>query len=230
MRVECICEDKEGNIWVGTNIGPFYLTINEMNDPSLGVIQYKVPRKDDSGYADYLLDGIEITSIAIDGGGRKWFGTSTNGVYLISADNNDQIQHFTTENSPLLSNNIESIAINEQTGEVFFGTEQGLCSYMSDSTAPTESMDKDNVYAYPNPVDFSNYSGLITITGLTFNADIKITNAAGFLIAEGRSNGGLFTWDGKDKKGNRVASGVYNVITATKDGKKGTVCKVAIVK
>jgi flagellar hook assembly protein FlgD len=101
---------------------------------------------------------------------------------------------------------------------------------MSDSTAPTESMDKDNVYAYPNPVDFSNYSGLITITGLTFNADIKITNAAGFLIAEGRSNGGLFTWDGKDKKGNRVASGVYNVITATKDGKKGTVCKVAIVK
>ncbi|MBQ8154393.1 MAG: Por secretion system protein [Prevotella sp.] len=228
--VECVCEDKEGNIWVGTDKGPFYLTVNEMTDPSLGIIQYKVPRKDDSGYADYLLDGIEITNIAIDGGGRKWFGTSSNGVYLISADNNDQLQHFTMENSPLLSNNIESIAINQQTGEVFFGTDKGLCSYISDATEPTESMDNDNVYAYPNPVDFNNFSGLITITGLTLNADVKITNAAGFLIAEGRSNGGLFTWDGKDKKGNRVASGVYNVITATQEGKKGTVCKIAIIR
>jgi hypothetical protein len=113
---------------------------------------------------------------------------------------------------------------------VFFGTDKGLCSYISDATEPAESMDSDNVYAYPNPVDFNNYSGLITVTGLTFNADVKITNAAGFLIAEGRSNGGLFTWDGKDKKGNRVASGVYNVITATQDGKKGTVCKIAIIR
>jgi flagellar hook assembly protein FlgD len=78
-------------------------------------------------------------------------------------------------------------------------------------------------------VDFSNYSGLITITGLTFNADIKITNAAGFLIAEGRSNGGTFTWDGRDKKGNRVGSGVYMVTTATNSGQKGTVCKIAII-
>ncbi len=227
---ECICEDKDGNMWIGTDKGPVYITVNEMADPSLGVIQYKVPRNDGSGYADYLLAGIEITCMAIDGAGRKWFGTSENGAYLISADNNEQLQHFTTANSKLLNDNIESIAINHQTGEVFFGTTSGLCSYISDATAPAESMDKDNVYAYPNPVNFNNYSGFITITGLTFNADIKITNSAGFLIAEGRSNGGLFTWDGKDKKGNRVASGVYNVITATSDGKKGTVCKIAIVK
>lgn len=229
-HVRCICEDKDGNIWVGTDKGPVYITTIEMVDPSLGVIQYKVPRNDGSEYADYLLAGIDITNIAIDGAGRKWFGTNGNGVYLISADNNTQIQHFTTTNSPLLSDNIESIAIDNKTGEVFFGTTAGLCSYMSDAIEPSEEMTDDNVYAYPNPVDLNNYTGLITITGLTFNADIKITNAAGFLIAEGRSNGGLFTWDGKDKKGNRVASGVYNVITATKEGNKGTVCKIAIIK
>ena len=100
---------------------------------------------------------------------------------------------------------------------------------MSDDTAPAESMDKDNVYAYPNPVDFNNYTGLITITGLTHDADVKITNTAGFLIAEGRSNGGLFTWDGRDAKGNRVASGVYHVVTATNDGNKGVVSKIAII-
>lgn len=229
-RVECICEDKDGNIWIGTDKGPVYITPNEMADSSLGVIQYKVPRNDGTDYADYLLAGIDITSIVMDSAGRKWFGTKGNGVYLISADNNQQIQHFTTTNSPLLSDNIESIAIENKKGEVFFGTDQGLCSYISDAIEPAEEMTDDHVYAYPNPVDFNNYSGIITVTGLTYNADVKITNAAGFLINEGRSNGGLFTWDGKDKKGNRVASGIYNVVTATQDGKKGTVCRIAIVK
>ena len=89
-------------------------------------------------------------------------------------------------------------------------------------------MDKDNVWAYPNPVT-PDYTSLITVTGLTYDADVKITSSNGALIAEGRSNGGQFTWDGCDKKGRRVASGIYMVVTATKDGKKGTVCKIAVI-
>lgn len=228
--VRCITEDANHDLWIGTDAGPLVFERNAMNDNHPTFIQVKVPRNDGTDYADYLLSGIDITAIAIDGGGRKWFGTNGNGVYLISADNMTQIQHFTTENSKLLSDIVLSIAINPQSGEVFFGTEQGLCSYISDAIEPAESMDKNHVYAYPNPVNFKNYSGLITVTGLTLNADVKITNAAGYLIAEGRSNGGLFTWDGRDKNGNRVGSGIYNVLTATQDGKKGTVCKIAIVK
>ena len=228
--VRCITEDANHDLWIGTDAGPLVFERNAMNDNHPTFIQVKVPRNDGTDYADYLLSGIDITAIAIDGGGRKWFGTNGNGIYLISADNMTQIQHFTTENSKLLSDIVLSIAINSQSGEVFFGTEQGLCSYISDAIEPAESMDKDHVYAYPNPVNFKNYSGLITVTGLTLNADVKITNAVGYLIAEGRSNGGLFTWDGKDKNGNRVGSGIYNVLTATQDGKKGTVCKIAIVK
>ena len=229
-RVHCVCEDKDGHLWVGTDKGPFYITTNEMDNPLLGIIQHKVPRNDGSDYADYLLAGVNITCIAVDGAGQKWFGTGGNGVYLISTDNNEQVQHFTTENSPLFSNNIEALAINQQTGEVYFGTDLGLCSYVSNATAAAESMEKDNVYAYPNPVNFNEYSGLITIVGLTYNADVKILSSSGKLIAEGRSNGGTFTWDGCDRKGDRVASGVYMVATATNDGKKGTVCKIAIVR
>ena len=120
------------------------------------------------------------------------------------------------------------MTINDQTGEVFFGTDMGLCSYMSDASATTDEMTTDNVYAYPNPVR-PDYTGLITVTGLSMDADVKIVTASGALVAQGRSNGGSFTWDGCDSSGHRVASGVYMVMTATKEGKSGTVCKIAIV-
>lgn len=231
FRPNSLAEDKNGNIWVGSSCGPFVMDVATINNNSDNYYytQVKVPRNDGTNYADYLLNGIVIKSIAIDGGNRKWFGTENNGVYLISADNNTQLQHFTMENSPILSNNVYSIAINNETGEVFFGTENGLCSYIGDATAPAKEMTEDNVYAYPNPVT-PDYNGLITIVGLSYDADVKILSTNGSLIAEGRSTGGTFTWDGKDKNGDRVASGAYMVATATSNGNKGVVCKIVIIK
>ncbi len=228
--VRCIAEDKSGNMWIGTNVGPLMLPAEDIANGSNAVLQQvKVPRNDGTNYADYLLSGVDITCIAVDGGGRKWFGTNGNGVYLISEDNMEQVQHFTSANSLLLSDNIESVTINDNTGEVFFGTSNGLCSYMSDASMTNETMNTDNVYAYPNPVR-PDYTGLITIVGLSYHADVKIVTANGYLVAQGTSNGGSFTWDGCDLNGKRVASGVYMVETATNDGKKGTVCKITIVR
>jgi hypothetical protein len=224
-----LTEDKSGNIWIGTTFGPFYIKSSEVGQDIVTFYQEKVPRNDGTDYADYLLNGIEINSIAVDEAGRKWIGTNGNGVFLISEDNMTQLHHFTSQNSKLLSDIIVSISINENTGEVFFLTNKGLCSYISDATKPNTEMTEDNVYAYPNPVN-PDYTGPITITGLTFNADVKIVSANGLLINEGRSNGGSFTWDGCDKKGNRVASGIYMVVTTTSNGQKGTVCKIAIIK
>ncbi len=228
MAVYCAAEDREGNVWVGTNSGLFYLSPENISNGDDYFNQYKVARNDGTNNADYLLTEVPVTSIAVDGGNRKWIGTTNSGVYLISDDNNTQIAHYTTENSGLASNAINSIAVNGKTGEVFFATQNGLCSYISDATETTEDMDKDNVYAYPNPVT-PEYTGLITIVGLSYAADVKITTATGSLVAEGRSTGGTFTWNGRDRDGKRVASGVYNVITAKQDGSKGTVCKVAVI-
>ena len=223
-----LAEDKEGNIWVGISQGLFVLTQEYQNDPDKGFYQIKVPRNDGTNYADYLLSGIDITAIAIDNANRKWIGTNGNGIYLISSDNMVEEHHFTTSNSPLLSDKIQSIAIDNTTGIVYIGTEKGLCSYHSEATQTNEVMDNDNVWAYPNPVT-PDYRGMITITGLSLNSDIKITSSNGALVAQGRSTGGSFQWNGKDLKGNRVASGVYMVNAATSDGNKGTVCKVVIV-
>ena len=227
--VRYVTEDKNHDMWIGTNIGPLLLYKKDITSDTPIFTQVKVPRNDGTNYADYLLSGVDISCIAIDGSNKKWFGTNGNGIYVISNDCLTQIYHFTTNNSNLLSNNIEAIAINEQTGEVFAGTDKGLCSYMSDASSPNNEMTKDNVWAYPNPVK-PDYTGLITITGLSFDADIKIVTTNGILVNQGRSNGGTYTWNGKDLKGQKVASGIYMVETATSDGSKGTVCKIAIVK
>lgn len=225
----CLAEDLDNNIWVGTDGGLLLLTADEMADNSLGFYQVIVPRNDGTDYGDYLLEGIDITAIAVDGAGRKWIGTNGYGVYLISEDNMEQEQHFLAADTPLLSDYIESIAIDGSTGEVFFGTASGLCSYISDATTASEDMNKDDVYAYPNPVH-PDYTGNINIVGLTLDADVKIVTVNGTLVAEGRSLGGSFAWDGRDLDGKRVASGIYFVQTATSSGGKGTVCKIAIVR
>lgn len=227
--VRAIAEDNKNNIWVGTSAGPLMLEASQITKDSPVFTQVKVPRNDGTNYADYLLSGVDITCIAIDKANRKWFGTSSNGVYLISDDNIQQLQHFTRSNSPLLSDDIESIAINTESGEVYFGTNLGLCSYQSDVNSINEEMNKDNVWAYPNPVK-PDYTGLITITGLTNKADIKIVTSNGVLVNKGTSNGGIYQWDGRDLKGKMVTSGIYMVETATSDGSKGTVCKIAIIR
>lgn len=221
---------SNGDVWVTTTIGPLLLSRSAIDNPETAVFtQVKVPRNDGTNLADYLLSGIDVTCMAIDGGGRKWFGTKANGVYLISADNMTQVKHILSSNSLLLSDNILSIAINNATGEVFFGTDKGLCSYMSDATTPSDRPGEDNTYAYPNPVK-PGYTGPITIVGLSMDADVKIVTTNGVLVATGISNGGSFIWDGKDKFGKPVASGVYMVESADEDGNNGVVCKVAIVR
>ena len=226
--VNSVCEDKEKNIWVGTNLGPFMIKSEEVGQEDVTFYQIKVPRNDGTDYADYLLYGVNISHIAIDGGNRKWFATNGAGAFLISDDNIQQLANYKEDNSYLLSNTISSTAINPKTGKVYFLTDKGLCSYQGDATEPSEEMTKDNIYAYPNPVT-PDYTGLITITGLTYDADVKITASNGALIAQGRSNGGMFTWDGNDRQGRRVASGIYFVITATSEGNSGVVCKIAII-
>lgn len=223
-----VAEDKDGNIWVATSNGLLTLTDEYQRNPSLGFYQIKVPRNDGTNFADYLLDGANITAIAVDNANRKWIGTLSNGVYVISNDNMVQEVHFKADDSFLLSDNIQYITINDKTGRVYIGTDKGLCSVESHASETFESMDKDNVWAYPNPVK-PDYTGMVTVVGLSFNADVKITTTNGVLVAKGRSTGGSFQWDCRDLKGKRVASGVYMVNTATESGESGTVCKIAVI-
>lgn len=231
-----VTEDKEGNIWIGASNFLAYLTPQDIRrllagteTNSIALTQHKISRNDGTGYADYLLNGVNFNDIKVDAANRKWIATSGSGVYLISSDNNTEVEHFTTANSPLLSDDVRSIALNENSGTIYFGTMKGLCSYTTDVNNSYGELNDDNVYAYPNPVT-PDYTGPITITGLTENCQLKITNASGSVVHTGRSVGGSYQWNGCDQRGERVASGVYMVLIATKEGEKGCVTKITIIK
>ncbi len=222
-----MAQDSDGTIWVGTSAGPFMLTnTNSVFEGEMRCSRVKIPRNDGTNAADYLLESEIIKAIAIDGANRKWFGTETSGIYLMSANGEETIQHFTTENSPLPSNSILSIAIHPTTGEVFIGTAAGLVSYQSDARPGEENLGE--LYAFPNPVR-ETYQGLITITGLMENTTVKIVDVAGNLVCETISNGGVAVWDGKNKFGQRVSTGVYLAICLSEDGKERGITKILFI-
>ena len=225
-----IAEDLNGDIWVMTDAGPYVLYNTEkVFNADYRFTKIKVPRNDGTNYADYLLNGVYTTCIEIDAANRKWIGTLNNGLYLIGPDGLENVHHFTKDNSPLPSNAIESLALQHTTGELFIGTDKGLVSYTTDATRGASEYDEEKVYAYPNPV-IPDYNGPITVVGLKANSNVKITNTAGRLVAEGTSLGGSFTWDGKTPQGQRVATGVYYVLGTDEEGQEGIVTKILFIK
>jgi ligand-binding sensor domain-containing protein len=227
-NLRSIAQDKNGALWVGTTEGLFLINDpNKMFNNNFRVYRIKIPRNDGTGLADYLLGTEEIKAIVVDGANRKWIGTASSGIYLVSEDGLETIHHFTSENSPLLSNAIQSIAINEQTGEVFIGTGNGLISYQSDAIEGGNKF--KNVRAYPNPVR-PEYNGIITITGLVADTQVRITDINGYLIYETQSNGGVATWNGCNASGEKVATGVYFAHCVSADGKQKHITKILIIK
>ena len=225
-----IAEDRDSAIWLGTNQGLFRVdNPNTWSNRDFYVTQIKVPRNDGSNLADYLLAGASISAIAVDGANRKWVGTLNDGLYLLSADALTVEQHFTTDNSPLFSNEIWSIACHPSSGEVMIGTSAGLLSYQAGVSAPATSLQTSNIRVYPNPVR-PDYVGNITLDGLVADAEVRVVSSDGRLITRGMSLGGSFTWDGRTARGEKAASGVYYFYVAAQGGAQSVVAKVALVR
>lgn len=219
----CLTKDKNETIWVGTSKGIAIIscTNDVFNTQGCEAI---LPIVQQDQFAGFLFQNEEVRSIAVDGANRKWIATK-NGVWLISAEGEKIIYRFTEDNSPLLSNDVKKIAISPTTGEVYFGTFNGICSFRSTATIGNET--NSNVFVFPNPVA-ANYNGTIAIKGLVDNAIVKIAELNGRLVYQTRSLGGQAIWNGKNYNGTKVASGVYLVIIRDENGTEKAVSKIVI--
>mgnify|MGYP005839771591 CR=1 FL=1 len=226
--VKSFAEDQDGEIWIGTNEGiavifsPANIFENNRNfDASIIVID-----EDGDGNGDRVLGSESINDIEVDGGNKKWFATTNSGVFYTSENGRQQLQRFTAENSPLPSNNVVDIEIDDNTGMVYFGTAEGIVGFQGSATEGVEVM--TDVFAYPNPVE-PDYDGPILIRGLVTNAQVKITDMQGSIVFETVAEGGQAIWNGKDFSGERVSSGVYLAYITDDLGVNTEVTKILVV-
>ena len=224
--VNCLAEDHDGALWVGTENG---VVVYNNPDAIFGVNGFygSQPSVDlGDGIFHPALENETVSAMAVDGGNRKWFGTANSGVFLFSHDCSKLISHFNMDNSPLFSNQINGIAINGDNGEVFFSTANGLISWMGNATEGEGAF--SNLYVWPNPVR-ETYQGDVTIDGLTEESTVKITDVAGNLIYKTTSIGGRAIWNGKNGNGQRASTGVYLVFCANRDGSQSKVIKLLFI-
>jgi hypothetical protein len=223
--VKCVVEDLDEEIWIGTADG---LAVIYDQDAAFtgGNADAQQILIEQDGNVQILLENEVITDIEVDGANRKWVATEGSGVFLLSEDGQDEILRLTKENSPLLSNIVYDIAIDNYSGDVYFATSDGLISLRYTATGSIEPY--NNVYAFPNPVK-SDYSGIIAVKGLSRDSDFKVTDLTGNLVFHGTSLGGQAIWDLKDISGNRVSTGVYLIYCNSESGAKDSVAKLLVI-
>jgi len=227
-NVTAIAADFEGEIWIGTDAGFAILySGSSAFDANPGEYDAQRVKVEYEGNVEYVLGSTHITDIEVDGGNRKWIATANAGILLLSADGSEIIEQHTTENSPLISDIVYDIKLDQTSGELFIITDKGMVSYRTNATY--EDPEYATTKVFPNPVR-PGYLGPITIQGIRYDSDVKVTDVAGNLIYKTTSNGGTATWDGNNLEGKPVASGVYFIWTAQNEAKGKKVGKVLIVR
>ncbi len=225
-QINCIAQDLDGSIWVGTDKGikVFYSPENifENNSPAPQNILIE-----QDGYVQNLLEFENVSCIAIDGANQKWIGTSKAGLFVMSPDGTRELYSYTESNSPLLSNAIIDVVIDSKTGEVFIATDKGIVSFRGYATMGGETI-ADEVTIFPNPVR-ENYNGYIAINGLTRNANVKISDINGRLVYQSIAKGGQAIWNGKNFAGERVQTGIYLILSSDAEGNEKSVGKLMFI-
>ena len=226
-NIRTLAFDNQNKLWIGTlkglrvlySVGSFFENGSNIDAQPIIILE--------DGVAQELLFEQSITDIEVDGANNKWVSTATSGVFYLSSNGQETLLRFTSDNSPLPSDNVLDIAIDDKNGTVYFATKDGLVAYNGTSTAPGE--DLESVYAYPNPVR-PTYLGNVTIDGLTAKANVKITDITGNLVFETTSEGGSVAWDTTAFGSYKVASGVYLVLITSDDNLLTKVTKIMIIR
>ena len=224
--VVSVAIDKNDDVWMGTRLG-----LRILQNPSAAIDEADPQTEpiiiEENNVGEELFRDNHILQIAVDTGNQKWISVDDGGVFYLSSTGEQTIKHFTKANSPLPTNGVTDIKIDNNTGKIYFATVDGVVVYQGDVLDITENFGA--VLVYPNPVVYSNYKGNVRIRGLAEKTNIRITDAAGNLVHQAVARGGYYEWNLNNHRGVRVASGIYFVLMTNADGTDTATAKIAVV-
>jgi len=229
IEVNAVTEDQDGLVWIGTSSGPAFFVNTGIvaRDNSAQPIW---PQWQDRSNGTFMLFGLNVNDVAVDPAGRIWFATSE-GAWLVESVEGGYapVHHFTTENSPIFSDEVLSIAVDGESGKVYFSTDKGLISYTSDAVNASDKIVELKVF--PNPLRISEGSNpLVFVEGLVASTRVRIVTASGSLVRRLEARGGRLSWDGRDEAGSLVESGVYLVIAVGQNDEGTAYGKIAVIR
>lgn len=218
--------DKNDDLWIGTVNG-----LRVIGDPS-SILTEDNPQAnpiiiEENGLGEELFRDSSVLQIEVDAGNQKWISIDGGGVFYMNSTGEQTLNHFTKENSPLPTNNITDIKVDNKSGKVYFVSADGIMVYQGDVLYVSENF--GDVLVYPNPVVYSKYKGNVNIRGLAEKTNIRITDAAGNLVHQAVSRGGYYEWNLNNQRGVRVASGIYFLLMTNSDGTDTATAKIAVV-
>ncbi len=221
-----IAIDKNDDAWIGTENG-----LRVLSNPKEAITEEN-PQTDEiiieeNGIGEELFRDTAVLQIAVDSGNQKWISADGGGVFYLSSSGEETFQHFTKSNSPLPTNSVTDIKVDEASGKVYFVTLDGIVVYQGDVVNANENF--GDVLVYPNPVVYANYKGNVRIRGLAQKTNIRITDAAGNLVHQAIARGGFYEWNLQNQRGVRVASGIYYVLMTNEDATDTATAKIAVV-
>jgi len=239
-KIKAIAVDRNNRIWIGTiegmvrfdNAAGMFDSDNNIARP----IIIRLEGGTDDNQGQVLLGEQAINSIAIDGADNKWFGTQNSGVLGTNPSGQKTLNLFNKDNSPLPSNQINEIRVDNSTGKVYFATAKGIVVYNNNVSPFGKTLGE--TYAFPNPSTKNNE--FITIDGrhgthLPRGTNVKILDSAGYLVHEtnvvegSEIKGGKVIWNKTNLAGTKVASGIYTILLTIPDASETSITKVAIV-
>ena len=226
---------SEGTIWsisLGENNRVYYLSPSGLDYYDLSNNLNPIVRENPYSYFPNISFG-SGSGIKIDPNGNIWAYSRNQGLHILLENTTywPDINGFRTSNSPLLSDEIFDIDFDEKRSLAYIATSNGV--NILRIPFGTKKQNYSNVIVYPSPFYIPSDKPLI-VDGLPFESSMMVMTLDGTVVKKVKNNGisvngDQLSWNGLDKDGDYVSSGVYLIAIYGSDGSRTTE-KITVIR
>ena len=188
-----------------------------LNTSGIYVIDDPTSVFDHPGDVRTVMDDCIPTSMTIDNRQRVWIATEDQGIFLLSSDGREQLAHYTSSNTILNSDEVQSVCFDPTQSTLWIATDGQILtfSYDDEEFDTNDHSTLSQAYCYPSRI--TRYTPTeINVYGLLDGSEAWVSNSQGRILSRNTALGGIFTFDAQS-----FPVGTYTISGIDIDGKRG---------